>query len=817
MIPEEIEKRLEKYQAERQASKEALKKALQVLREREDEHQRLEALEAQLAMKDRQIAQLETDQHQQMLLAKKQSDLLRNSIDIMQQKVLCIQITFVIDKIDGSACTGKCPAEADAWDGTTADSLTFFIFKFLILMDPAAAKVKRKPKKDTFDDIEEDSNPFRLPNPIGKTASDLVMELKRLHGLLCSIDQSEQGSKERDQLLPLSKGILADGFLRHRDRAVRLLAACLIANVLRIFAPDAPYTSAQLVEIFRLFLQQVRIVGDPADVYYGMGFFLLESLATVRSILLLYELDEQDAACELVLGFLSTSIDVSAGTSDAARTHLVELCVALLTEAPVISQDIVGFLVKAANQRTWPKQTATVDAIIQGAAAELSMPLAIWFGEQIAQEAAEDHQTGEKKKSLESLHRQLLPVAKASICAVGAVISQILEGELRVEDGEQRSLAISTLAGIIVEMDQPSLFHTSLHPSTWKIWLGRASDRSVMVRQVWIDWALRLLPASDGLIEAIQGRLRDPDERIRERLLTGLLECCDQIEADLVEEVGLRCRDVKEEVRMAALAVLARLARDQRVGNIVPNLLLGLLYTDDRSARILYEYYLEHSVFGPGEDEDAQGQASRWCWIYAGLDESGRRALKAWLHSKGIFQRLADAYRQTFLDSTATETSRAKVLTLLADRYREPLLAQRTLANLPKALTGSVWGSRAVELFHEMARPTANLSEAIKSLRQLEALPWESLPNIERFVVIFFARRSTMVSVSGALLEALQQEELVEEILSELPALLVTPTVKLAVEHDLMDNAAAAATSLAGLTALHRKIVAANGTYELKG
>ena len=50
---------------------------------------------------------------------------------------------------------------------------------------------------------------------------------------------------DRSELIGLDDQLSASGLIKHKDRAVRVLVACCIANILRLFAPDAPYSVEQ--------------------------------------------------------------------------------------------------------------------------------------------------------------------------------------------------------------------------------------------------------------------------------------------------------------------------------------------------------------------------------------------------------------------------------------------------------------------------------------------------------------------------------------------------------------------------------------------
>lgn len=68
-----------------------------------------------------------------------------------------------------------------------------------------------------------------------------------------------------------------DYFLEHSSRDVRLLVACSIADIFRVFAPNAPYDRADIIKrIFLFFIQQLKGLQDPKDATFKRYFYLLE-------------------------------------------------------------------------------------------------------------------------------------------------------------------------------------------------------------------------------------------------------------------------------------------------------------------------------------------------------------------------------------------------------------------------------------------------------------------------------------------------------------------------------------------------------------
>lgn len=58
------------------------------------------------------------------------------------------------------------------------------------------------------------------------------------------------------QYIPLALHLAEDHFLTHESKDVQLLIACCIADVLRVYAPEAPYKDADQVNYEKTILNK---------------------------------------------------------------------------------------------------------------------------------------------------------------------------------------------------------------------------------------------------------------------------------------------------------------------------------------------------------------------------------------------------------------------------------------------------------------------------------------------------------------------------------------------------------------------------------
>ena len=56
----------------------------------------------------------------------------------------------------------------------------------------------------------------------------------------------DQESVDLPSLSSVKKDLISTSIMLHKDRGVKAYSACCMADLLRLYAPDAPYTAAEL-------------------------------------------------------------------------------------------------------------------------------------------------------------------------------------------------------------------------------------------------------------------------------------------------------------------------------------------------------------------------------------------------------------------------------------------------------------------------------------------------------------------------------------------------------------------------------------------
>lgn len=70
--------------------------------------------------------------------------------------------------------------------------------------------------------------------------------LKRLDTLSKELADMDQESVDPDSLVKVAKDVASHQLIQHKDKGVRAYTACCIVDILRLCAPDAPFTPSQL-------------------------------------------------------------------------------------------------------------------------------------------------------------------------------------------------------------------------------------------------------------------------------------------------------------------------------------------------------------------------------------------------------------------------------------------------------------------------------------------------------------------------------------------------------------------------------------------
>lgn len=83
------------------------------------------------------------------------------------------------------------------------------------------------------------------------STTELIKNMKLLLNGLKSLDQE---TTDTNSLNSVTRELISPVILAHRDKTVKAIVSCCLANLLRLYAPEAPFSHSELGEIFALFI-----------------------------------------------------------------------------------------------------------------------------------------------------------------------------------------------------------------------------------------------------------------------------------------------------------------------------------------------------------------------------------------------------------------------------------------------------------------------------------------------------------------------------------------------------------------------------------
>ncbi|KAJ1970495.1 Sister chromatid cohesion protein pds5, partial [Dimargaris xerosporica] len=538
---------------------------------------------------------------------------------------------------------------------------------------------------------------------------ELTKRLKSLHTELAELDQERVDVHSLDSV---TQDLMSPALTAHKDRGVQILTACCIADVLRLYAPEAPYDERQLHAIFDFFLAQLGHLAQPTDPHAALYFYLLESLSTVKSVVLAVDLDRPE---ELVTEFFRLFFEViRPDQSRNLQLCMMDILQQLVEEAPTVPQEVVDIILAQFLKK---RQTANPPAyqlacdLCNAATDRLQKYVCQYFtdvivtasqtttGPDSTDDAHGSH--GDRLSDFKTAHYLIKELNRACPGLLLNVIPQ-LEEELTLDDVHLRTLATSVLGDMIAERGHALVRR---YPSAWKAWIQRKNDKSHQVRGLWAELAVNLYQAQPQLgrelNESVLAKLADPEERVRSAICQALAQldyetlAYSPLDPQIIIELGHRCRDKKPAVRQKAIQALSRMfdlaypaiaARDPAAlarFSQIPSMVLNPLYTNDAELTDAVEQSLFGTILNPTMPLDDRQRTHRLLITLSFLDARAFNAFRSILLRQAATRRdmaafldCCDQYNTVSgpQDDSAQETT---VLTLLNQ------LTRRVASKLP--------------------------------------------------------------------------------------------------------------------------------------
>lgn len=202
------------------------------------------------------------------------------------------------------------------------------------------------------------------------STDELLILLGKAESLLAKVWQQPPRST-CGALLPIMKALIKEELLRHDDIDVQVALASCFNELSRITAPDFPYGDEKMRVIFQLFIVAFQHLSGESGCNHYRALQIVETMAKVRSSLMLLDVDKDDLIVDMFRLFLKNVRDNL--PSDIFK-YMEMIMTLVIEESDEISFDLLRPLlasVKMRNKDTKPISWVLGTKVLENCAAKL--------------------------------------------------------------------------------------------------------------------------------------------------------------------------------------------------------------------------------------------------------------------------------------------------------------------------------------------------------------------------------------------------------------------------------------------------------------
>ncbi|CAL9070064.1 unnamed protein product [Musa banksii] len=579
--------------------------------------------------------------------------------------------------------------------------------------------------------------PERVVQGVGKSLARprlskdaLVKLLKEAEDALSKLNQS---STLQIALGLLSHSLSQINLLQHKDKEVRLLVAVCFSEIIRILAPEPPFSDEIFMHIFRLIIGTFIDLADTASPYFTRRTKILESFAALRCCVIMLDMGCEDLVLEMFKVFFSVVryvffvlenmlifsgflISVLVSFRQSHQRSLIQAMLSIMTLVieEKVTQPLLGIVLQNLMKADKGAASKLAVSLIQNCAGKLESPIHGFLTSCIFDN---DASANEFKK----LYHEI--ILKLYQCAPQILVAVIpnLTHELLVDQVDIRLRAVHLVGKLLAqsELNFSQKFHT-----VFVEFLKRLSDKSLEVRIAAIEHARECYLAhpfgseARDILAALEGRLLDFDDKVRTEAVFAVCDLAKSsltcFPSEIILQAVERLRDKKVSVRKKVMEKLLELYRVYCSRCSEGVLTLNDHYEQIPCKMLLLCFDKECKEFRPQNIElvfaedlfpaslSIKERTKHWIAFFSLFKLPHIKALKSILYQKWRLQ------------------MELKVYFALRDEEKENAsedMHMRILASFMKMSTAFLDSSKAVECFQKMHQITD--SNIFKSLLEL--------------------------------------------------------------------------------------------------
>ncbi|KAG2256974.1 hypothetical protein Bca52824_076268 [Brassica carinata] len=205
------------------------------------------------------------------------------------------------------------------------------------------------------------------------SSTDAIFDLlNKVESLLLSVEQ-DPIVEVRNALKPSMQALVSADLLRNPDSDVRVYVVSCLTDIMRITAPEAPYNDDQMKEVFEVTVEAFGKLADASCESYKKAEAVLDTVAKVRSSLVMLDLECDELVLEMFRQFLKI-IRLSPDCPQTVLLSMETIMVTVIDESEEVSMDLLEILlgpVKKESLDVSPVASRLVEKVLISCACKL--------------------------------------------------------------------------------------------------------------------------------------------------------------------------------------------------------------------------------------------------------------------------------------------------------------------------------------------------------------------------------------------------------------------------------------------------------------
>ncbi|CAN1325325.1 Sister chromatid cohesion protein PDS5 homolog C [Linum perenne] len=194
--------------------------------------------------------------------------------------------------------------------------------------------------------------------------------LLQVDSCLARVEQSPPESMQ-EALAPSLNSLIKDQLFRHSNVDVKVAVSSCISEITRITAPDAPYDDERMKEVFHLIVSSFENLDDKTSRSYVKRTSILETVAKVRSCVVMLDLECDALIVEMFKKFLKTVRDYH---PEHVVSSMETIMILVLEESEDIPVELLSPLlvtIRKENEEVLPIARKLAEKVLESCASKI--------------------------------------------------------------------------------------------------------------------------------------------------------------------------------------------------------------------------------------------------------------------------------------------------------------------------------------------------------------------------------------------------------------------------------------------------------------